>query len=152
MKSDVLLLTSLVTTVFIMILDHMFIHNHLTLVQPLSDQFFDSTDMKIIEKELDKEIKKEEKLIEKMKENGDKKKKKKSEEINLNNDEIYNEQMYDNYPEEYNDQQENPYYEEDNYYQPQHKPERLRLRTQSRHYAFSEPQIDQMGSIMAYNE
>ena len=152
MKHDVLLLTSLIITVFIMILDHMFIHNHITLVQPLSDQFFDSTDMKLIEKELDKEIKKEEKLIEKMKENGDKKKKKKKgKKIDLNNEEVYNEQMYDNYPEEYNDQQENPYYEEDNFYQPQQRPERLRIRTPSRHFAFSEPQIDQMDSIMAYN-
>ena len=59
--------------------------------------------------------------------------------------------MYDNYPEEYNEQQENPYYEEDNYYQSQNRPERLRIRTPSKHYTFSEPQIDEMDNVLAYN-
>ena len=172
MKHDVLLLTSVIITVFAMIIDHMFIHNHLTIIQPLSDQYFDSTDMKIIEKQLDKEMKKEEKLIEKIKEKSsdkkkdkkdktdkkdksDKKEKKdktyKKEKINLEEEDIYNEELYNNYPEEYNEQQENPYYEEDTFYQPQNRPDRLRARTPSKHYAFSEPQIDQMDNILAYN-
>ncbi len=157
MKHDVLLLTTLIVTAFAMIVDHMFIHNHLTIIQPLSDQYFDSTDMKLIEKELDKEIKKEEKLIEKIKEKApkdnkkNKDKKKKKEEVKLDEEDIYNEQLYDNYPEQYNEQQENPYYEDDDFYQPQNKPDRLRVRTPSKHYAFSEPQIDQMDSILAYN-
>jgi hypothetical protein len=78
MKHDLLLLNTLIITAFAMIVDHFFIHNHLTIIQPLSDQYFDSTDMKLIEKELDKEIQKEDILIEKIKKNDKKKDKKKS--------------------------------------------------------------------------
>ena len=146
-----------------MILDYGFIHNHLTLIQPLSDQFFDSTNLKDIEKELDKEVIKEQKIIEKIKKkdkkngkNGKNGKKKKEiiedKEINLENEEVYNEQLYDNYPEEYNDQQENPYYDDESNYRVQNKPDRLRVRTPNqKHYAYSEPMIDSMDSILAYN-
>ncbi len=166
MKYDLLLLNSLILTAFVMIVDHAFIHNHLTIIQPLSDQYFDSTDMKQIEKALDEEIKKEDKIIEKIKKKdkkNDKKKTKKSkkereneeilmkQQIDLEQADIYNEQLYDNYPEEYNDQQENPYYEEDKYYKPQGRPNRLRNRSNEKHYQFSEPMIDQADSVMAYN-
>jgi hypothetical protein len=158
MQNDLLLLNTLIITIFVIILDYGFIHNHLTLVQPLSDQFFDSTDMKQIEKDLDKEVIKEQKIIEKIKKKDKKKDKKKKREIveetpiNLENEEVYNEQLYDNYPEDYNEQQENPYYEDDSIYKVQTKPDRLRIRTPNqKHYAYSEPMIDSMDSILAYN-
>jgi hypothetical protein len=160
MPNDLLLLNTLIITIFLIILDYGFIHNHLTLVQPLSDQFFDSTNLKDIEKELDKEVIKEQKIIEKIKKKDKKKDKKdkknkeiiEDKEINLENEEVYNEQLYDNYPEEYNDQQENPYYEDDSMYKVQNKPDRLRIRTPNqKHYAYSEPMIDSMDSILAYN-
>jgi phosphate starvation-inducible protein PhoH len=163
MQNDLLLLNTLIITIIIMILDYGFIHNHLTLIQPLSDQFFDSTNLKDIEKELDKEVIKEQKIIEKIKKkdkkngkNGKNGKKKKEiiedKEINLENEEVYNEQLYDNYPEEYNDQQENPYYDDESNYRVQNKPDRLRVRTPNqKHYAYSEPMIDSMDSILAYN-
>ena len=82
MANDLLLLNTFIVTIFLIILDYGFIHNHLTLIQPLSDQYFDSTDMKQIEKELDKEVIKEQKIIEKIKKKDKKKdKKKKTEEI-----------------------------------------------------------------------
>ena len=41
-----------------MIVDQMFIHNNLTIFQPLSDQYFDdNVQIKITEKQLDQEIK-----------------------------------------------------------------------------------------------
>ena len=53
---------------------------------------------------------------------------------------------------EYNEQQENPYYEDDSKYSVQRKPDRLRIRTPNqKHYAYSEPMIDSMDSILAYN-
>jgi phosphate starvation-inducible protein PhoH len=114
--------------------------------------------MKQIEKDLDKEVIKEQKIIEKIKKKDKKKDKKKKREIveetpiNLENEEVYNEQLYDNYPEDYNEQQENPYYEDDSIYKVQTKPDRLRIRTPNqKHYAYSEPMIDSMDSILAYN-
>ena len=73
MEDKILLVNSIVLTIFVMIVDQMFIHNNLTIFQPLSDQYFDdNAQIKITEKQLEQEIK-EEKMIEKMK-----KKKKKS--------------------------------------------------------------------------
>ena len=161
MQNDLLLINTLIITIFLIILDYGFIHSHLTLVQPLSDQFFDTTTLKDIETELDKEVIKEQKIIEKIKKKDKKKEKKEKknkkekeiiEQFNLENEEVYNEQLYDNYPEEYNEEQENPYYENDSNYKVQNKPDRLRLRTPNqKHYAYSEPMIDSMDSILAYN-
>jgi hypothetical protein len=168
MKHDLLLLNTLIITAFAMIVDHFFIHNHLTIIQPLSDQYFDSTDMKLIEKELDKEIQKEDILIEKIKKKDEKKEKKKSRKekkiqeeldaelikeanIDLNKEDFYNEQLYDNYPEDYNEQQENPYYNDNEDYRIQKRPDRLRVRTPEKHYAFSEPLLDNADNILAYN-
>lgn len=53
MENNVLLVNSFFITLFVMIVDQMFIANNLTIFQPLSDQYFDSTPISAIQKELD---------------------------------------------------------------------------------------------------
>ena len=67
MPHDKLLINTVLLTVFIIIVDHMFIHNHITLNQSLAEQHIDNTDIKIMEQQLEDEIRKEDKMIEKMK-------------------------------------------------------------------------------------
>ena len=60
MEDKILLVNSIVLTIFVMIVDQMFIHNNLTIFQPLSDQYFDdNAQIKITEKQLEQEIKEE---------------------------------------------------------------------------------------------
>ena len=52
MEDKILLVNSIVLTIFVMIVDQMFIHNNLTIFQPLSDQYFDdNVQIKITEKQ-----------------------------------------------------------------------------------------------------
>jgi hypothetical protein len=53
MENNVLLVNSFLITLFVMIVDQMFIANNLTIFQPLSDQYFDSTPFSVVEKELE---------------------------------------------------------------------------------------------------
>ena len=82
MENNRLLINTFIITIFVMIIDQMFIHNNLSIFQPLSDQYFDdNAQIKVIEKELEEEIK-EQKIIEKMKKKRNQKKKKKNKEKN----------------------------------------------------------------------
>ena len=53
MENNVLLVNTFFITIFVMVVDQMFIANNLTIFQPLSDQYFDSTPMSVIKQELD---------------------------------------------------------------------------------------------------
>jgi hypothetical protein len=53
MENNVLLVNSFFITIFVMIVDQMFILNNLTIFQPLSDQYFDSTPINVVKQELD---------------------------------------------------------------------------------------------------
>jgi hypothetical protein len=55
MSNELLFINSVIITVFLIILDHLFIHNHLTPLQSLSDQYFDDMDIIELEKELELE-------------------------------------------------------------------------------------------------
>ena len=57
MEDKLLLINSLILTIFVMIVDQMFIHNNLTIFQPLSDQYFDdNAQIKITEKDFKHKI------------------------------------------------------------------------------------------------
>lgn len=113
-----------------MIVDQMFIANNLTIFQPLSDQYFDSTPMTVVKQEIEEEPvndenieelveaeeQKEEKKSKKTKKNKKNKKlKKTNNEVNLNNEDLYysndDEMYYNQYynqpqqqrPDRYND-------------------------------------------------
>lgn len=53
MENNVLLVNTFFITIFVMIVDQMFISNNLTIFQPLSDQYFDSTPMSVVKQELE---------------------------------------------------------------------------------------------------
>ena len=60
MEDKILLVNSVILTIFAMIVDQMFIHNNLSIFQPLSDQYFDdNAQIKITEKQLEQELKEE---------------------------------------------------------------------------------------------
>jgi len=59
MSNELLFINSIIITVFLIILDHLFIHNHLTPLQSLSDQYFDDIDIVQLEQELLDEEKEE---------------------------------------------------------------------------------------------
>lgn len=52
MTNELLFINSIIITVFLIILDHLFIHNHLTPLQSLSDQYFDDIDIVQLEQEI----------------------------------------------------------------------------------------------------
>jgi hypothetical protein len=127
MENNVLLVNTFFITIFVMIVDQMFISNNLTIFQPLSDQYFDSTPMSVIKQELnenpieDIEVNKNELDEEKPKKKKSKKNKKNNKlvsnnQINLDNEDLYHsneDEMY--YNEYYNkSQQRRPNRYEDN--------------------------------------
>ena len=131
-----LIVNTIILTIFVMIVDQMFIHNNLTIFQPLSDQFFDdNAQIKIIEKELDKEIK-EEKMLEKMK------KKKKSKSKRELKDKEREKSFEDENAENYNKSQDVPYNESEEY---ERRPRRLPTHREDdeKHYTFYEPSLEQ---------
>ena len=136
MEDKMLLINSIILTIFVMIVDQMFIHNNLSIFQPLSDQYFDdNAQIKITEKQLEQEIK-EEKMIEKMK----KKKKKSKEELK---EEAREKSFEDENAEYYNQSQEDPYTPPNDTYE--HRPRRLPTHREDdeRHYTFYEPTLEQ---------
>ena len=138
MPNDKLLVNTILLTVFVIIVDHMFVHNHITLNQSLADQHIDNTDIKIMEKQLEDEIRKEDKMIEKMKK---KKKKSKKQQIKEKKEAIREKSFEDEVANSYNEQQEIPYDPEEEYYQ--RKPRRLPDRDDKKHYQFYEPNLEQ---------
>ena len=146
MEHNLLLLNCALITIFVMIVDQMFIHNHITIVQPLSDQYFDQEKMA----QLDIEIKREEK----------KKKKNKKNKKNAESDgELGDELVQDDVPEnectvcdDATPQQDDLYYEEDDF-QVQRKPPRYPNKQQKKHFTFYEPTLGSgfTNEIMAYN-
>ena len=56
MENNVLLVNTFFITIFVMIVDQMFIANNLTIFQTLSDQYFDSTPMSVVKQELYEEF------------------------------------------------------------------------------------------------
>lgn len=138
MPLDKLLINTIIVSIFAMIVDHMFVHNHLSIFQPLSDQYFDDNpEIKIVEKELEKEIK-EDKMIEKMKKKKNKKNKKKNAEQDRERT------FEDHNAEKYNREQEDPYNPENEY---ERRPSRLpKFREDEfKHYTFYEPSLEQAG-------
>lgn len=137
MQNDKLLINSIILTIFAMIVDQMFIHNNLSIFQPLSDQYFDDNpQIKVIEKQLDEEIK-EDKIIDKMTKKNNKKNKKKKK---INREDYFKDEK----AKEYNDSQENPYNpnEEEVY---ETRPRRLPTHREDdeKHYTFYEPSLEQ---------
>ena len=119
-----------------MIIDQMFIHNNLSIFQPLSDQYFDdNAQIKVIEKELEEEIK-EQKIIEKMK----KKKKSKKEK-----EEQREKSFEDENADYYNKSQDIPYNEDNDRLEYERKPRRTPTHREDdeQHYTFYEPTLEQ---------
>jgi hypothetical protein len=162
MENNVLLVNSFLITLFVMIVDQMFIANNLTIFQPLSDQYFDSTPISIIKQELDEspindledvqtEINQDEEEQPKKKKSKKLKKSKKNKKtqqvsenkvIDLNDENIY----YNNEDEMYYNQ----YYDDSQ----QQRPERYVDDTYGgRGYNFQEPVLnnDYNFSIDAFN-
>jgi len=165
MENNVLLVNTFFITIFVMIVDQMFILNNLTIFQPLSDQYFDSTPMSVvkqeldeipidndevknIESELDEEKPKKKKKTKKNKKNTQYKQYKQNNEsvsnnqINLGNEDLYHsneDEMY--YNQYYNESQ-------------QQRPERYTDDTYGgRGYDFQEPTLnnDYNFSVEAFN-
>lgn len=88
MSNELLFINSIIITVFLIILDHLFIHNHLTPLQSLSDQYFDDIDIVQLEQELDKELLDEEKEEKKKKKKSKKSKVEKMTPLKEKSDEI----------------------------------------------------------------
>jgi hypothetical protein len=138
MENNRLLINTFIITVFGMLVDQMFIHNNLTIFQPLSDQYFDdNAQIKVIEKELEQEIK-EQKIIEKMKKSKSKSKSKK--EIK---EDAREKSFEDESADYYNKSQDEPYDETEEY---ERRPNRLPTRREDdeRHYTFYEPSLEQV--------
>lgn len=137
MQDDKLLINSILITIFAMIVDQMFIHNNLSIFQPLSDQYFDDNpQIKVIEKELDEELK-EQKMIDKMTKKKNKKNKKKNK---VDREKYFKDEKANNY----NESQEIPYDpSEDETYEK--RPRRLPTHREDdeRHYTFYEPSLEQ---------
>lgn len=87
LSNEVLFINSIIITVFLIILDHLFIHNHLTPLQSLSDQYFDDVDIVQLEKELEEE---DTEKSEKKKKKKNKKSKKEKNNIENNNEKMSN--------------------------------------------------------------
>ena len=139
MANDKLLINTVLLTVFVIIVDHMFIHNHITLNQSLAEQHIDNTDIKIMEQQLEDEIRKEDKIIEKMKK---KKKSKSKKQLKREKEEVLREKSFDDeVANNYNEQQEIPYDAEEEKYQ--RRPRRLPERDEDKHYQFYEPNLEQ---------
>jgi hypothetical protein len=149
MENNQLLVNSFFITIFVMIVDQMFIANNLTIFQPLSDQYFDPTPMSVVKQELEEIPRDDEE--EKPKKKKSKKSKKTKKQINkiledkpidLNNEEIYHnneDEMY--YNQYYDDTQ-------------QQRPERYVDDTYGgRGYNFQEPILnnDYNFSVEAFN-
>ena len=154
MENNQLLVNSFFITLFVMIVDQMFIANNLTIFQPLSDQYFDQTPMSTIKQELeetpineddiknDDEQQVEEEKPKKKKSKKSKKTKQTNKPIDLNNEDIY----YNNEDEMYYNQ----YYDETQ----QQRPERYVDDTYGgRGYNFQEPVLNQdyNFSVEAFN-
>lgn len=156
MENNVLLVNTFFITIFVMIVDQLFISNNLTIFQPLSDQYFDSTPMSVVKQELDVETTNiesdEDKPKKKKKSKKNKKNKTKNEivnnqsvsnnQINLDNEDLYHsndDEMY-----------YNQYYDESQ----QQRPERYVDDTYGgRGYNFQEPILnnDYNFSVEAFN-
>jgi hypothetical protein len=80
MSTELLLANSIVLTLFMIILDHMFIKGHISPFQSLSDQYFNEEDIIDLKKEIEKEEKKKKKE-EKKEENKKKMEKQKYKEV-----------------------------------------------------------------------
>ena len=137
MENNRLLINSFIITIFGMLVDQMFIHNNLTIFQPLSDQYFDNNpQIKVIEKELEQELK-DQKIIEKMKKKNKKKNKK-----NIN-EEVREKTFEDNNANYYNESQDIPYNENEEY---ERRSKRLPSHRENdeKHYTFYEPSLEQV--------
>lgn len=146
MENNVLLVNTFFITIFVMIVDQMFIANNLTIFQPLSDQYFDSTPMSVVKQELD-EISIEDvetKNIESGEEKDKKKKKsKKNKKIKQNNQPVSNNHINLGNEDLYHSNEDEMYY--NNYYNEsqQQRPERYIDDTYGgRGYNFQEPTLD----------
>jgi len=137
MENNRLLVNTFIITIFAMLVDQMFIHNNLTIFQPLSDQYFDdNAQIKVIEKELEQELK-EQKMIEKMKKKQNKKSKKDK------NEEVREKSFEDKNADHYNNSQDIPYNVNEEY---ERRPTRLPTHSEDdeRHYTFYEPSLEQV--------
>ena len=145
MENNVLLVNTFFVTIFVMIIDQMFIANNLTIFQPLSDQYFDSTPIDVVKQELDIEDNPEP-----IEEKPKKKKKSKKNKVKKNI-------ITENVPEVIDNSQinlnnEDLYYSNDDYQQ--QRPQRYVDDTYGgRGYDFQEPLLnnDYNFSVDAYN-
>jgi biopolymer transport protein ExbD len=167
MENNVLLINCFLITLFVMIVDQMFINDHLTIFQPLSDQNIKEEELrKSIEVEIkQKQISEEEQEQEIIK-NIKKKKKNKKNKVQINNDEhahnqLSAEQQHINlsntstYSDElYNNNEDTMYYTNYQNEPQQQRPERYyNDMTDGRGYDFQEPLLnnDYNFTVDAYN-
>ena len=148
MENNVLLVNSFFITIFVMIVDQMFILNNLTIFQPLSDQYFDSTPINVVKQELDIEENNGELEDNVEKEKPKKKKKSKKNKVKVVENKV-NQVIDDS---QINLNNEDLYYSNDDYQQ--QRPERYVDDTYGgRGYDFQEPLLnnDYNFSVDAYN-
>jgi hypothetical protein len=67
MNNELLLVNAIILTLFLIILDHLFISGHITPFEPLTYEYINEKELKKLEKEIKKEKKKEKKLKKKNK-------------------------------------------------------------------------------------
>jgi len=69
MNNELLLVNAIILTLFLIILDHLFISGHITPFEPLTYEYINEEELKKLEKEIKKEEKKEKKKLKKKNKN-----------------------------------------------------------------------------------
>jgi hypothetical protein len=157
MENNVLLVNTFFITIFVMIVDQMFITNNLTIFQPLSDQYFDSTPMSVVKQELEEtsiDIESEEEKPKKKKKSKKNKQNKQNKKTNVDNESISNNQINLGNEELYHSNEDEMYYNQYYNESQQQRPERYVDDTYGgRGYDFQEPTLnnDYNFSVEAFN-
>jgi hypothetical protein len=163
MENNVLLVNSFFITIFVMIVDQMFIANNLTIFQPLSDQYFDSTPISVVKQELeeipiDETQLDEDNMVESEKDKTKKKKKSKKSTKSKKNNQYTNNKLDLNNEDLYHSNDDDMYYNQYFNEAQQQKPERYVDNTTNdiygnRGYDFQEPTLnnDYNFSVEAFN-
>lgn len=157
MENNVLLVNTFFITIFVMIVDQMFISNNLTIFQPLSDQYFDSTPMTIVKQELDEipiDIESEEEKPKKKKKTKKNKQNKQNKKNNAVDESISNNQINLGNEDLYHSNEDEMYYNQYYNESQQQRPERYVDDTYGgRGYDFQEPALnnDYNFSVEAFN-